>query len=317
MKKLIYLLFITSVLLGCSKDENEFTFSDVTTKTTSYTANQWMKNINDETSIKKLTIPGTHDSGARYGGILAECQNMTITKQLNSGIRFLDIRCKLKDGKLKIYHGIMNQYADLDDVLNECITFLNENKDENGLMTEGLIMSIKNEDGGDDTKFSAAVDEYISRTSEYWHLGTSVPTIGGIRGKIALFRRYSSSDKGINMSSGWADNATFTIKDVRVQDKYTVSSTSKIVDKWSAVESLLNESQNNKENDLLYVNFCSGTGLWGTYPKFVAWGGLLNKGILQYLETYLRDHISTQGMGCILMDFPTESLIASLIESNF
>ncbi|NEE58668.1 phospholipase, partial [Streptomyces sp. SID8455] len=50
----------------------------------------WMGGLPDGTALQRLTIPGTHDSGARFGGPWSECQNTTIAQQLESGIRFLD-----------------------------------------------------------------------------------------------------------------------------------------------------------------------------------------------------------------------------------
>ncbi|MYV63501.1 phospholipase, partial [Streptomyces sp. SID4931] len=49
----------------------------------------WMAALPDGTALQRLTIPGTHDSGARFGGPWSECQNTTIAQQLTSGIRFL------------------------------------------------------------------------------------------------------------------------------------------------------------------------------------------------------------------------------------
>ncbi|NUS82180.1 MAG: phospholipase, partial [Streptomyces sp.] len=45
----------------------------------------WLSGIADATPVQRLTLPGTHDSGARYGGPWTECQNTTIGDQLNSG----------------------------------------------------------------------------------------------------------------------------------------------------------------------------------------------------------------------------------------
>ncbi|MFH7010709.1 hypothetical protein ACHRV5_02490 [Flavobacterium sp. FlaQc-52] len=51
---------------------------------------KWMRYIPDHKKLNDLTIPGTHDSGtypAYASSFLTKCQSMTITEQLNTGIR--------------------------------------------------------------------------------------------------------------------------------------------------------------------------------------------------------------------------------------
>lgn len=67
-----------------------------------------MKNIPDDTSFSSLNIPGTHDTMAIYPYFkmtLNVCQKWKLIDQLNSGIRFIDIRV-MEDskGQLPIYH---------------------------------------------------------------------------------------------------------------------------------------------------------------------------------------------------------------------
>ena len=52
----------------------------------------WMSMLPNSTKLKDVSIPGTHDLGARYGGDIVEAQSWTVKEQLNAGIRFLDIR---------------------------------------------------------------------------------------------------------------------------------------------------------------------------------------------------------------------------------
>src|SRR5262245_40310359 len=73
----------------------------------------WMAAVKDETPISKLSIPGTHETMARYGVIplppglpapvfpplsflddMVICQSMSLEDQLISGVRVLDIRCR-------------------------------------------------------------------------------------------------------------------------------------------------------------------------------------------------------------------------------
>lgn len=71
-----------------------------------------MNNIDDNTSISTLSIPGTHDSATYSCTCLAipkisQCQVMNFYEQLQSGIRYLDIRIKTKNGEILMVHGII------------------------------------------------------------------------------------------------------------------------------------------------------------------------------------------------------------------
>src|ERR1700761_2777762 len=118
----------------------------------------WMKTIDDSQSLTHVTIPGTHDSCALFGGDLPTCQTLTITNQLQCGIRALDIRCRHYQDKFPIHHEIFFQHIDFGDVQKECIDFLTLNP------SETIIMHIKPEwNAADNTEtFETTFDKYIS-----------------------------------------------------------------------------------------------------------------------------------------------------------
>src|SRR6516225_5750413 len=95
---------------------------------------RWMAQMPDDALLSDITIPGTHDSGARFGGVApvvdfvtalwVHCQNWTVTQQLNAGVRFLDVRCHAEpDGTLRIHHMFVDDRLSLTDVLGECVAF--------------------------------------------------------------------------------------------------------------------------------------------------------------------------------------------------
>ncbi|MFD5514128.1 phosphatidylinositol-specific phospholipase C domain-containing protein [Streptomyces sp. NPDC127051] len=71
-----------------------------------------------------MTIPGTHESCARYGGLAVACQALTLPEQFDKGVRFIDIRCNLKNGEFHIYHGPFDQRITFASVLDQCQEFL-------------------------------------------------------------------------------------------------------------------------------------------------------------------------------------------------
>lgn len=51
---------------------------------------KWMMQLADDTTLPEMSIIGTHNSAAIYGGPIAQCQDKTIVQQFKSGIRLFD-----------------------------------------------------------------------------------------------------------------------------------------------------------------------------------------------------------------------------------
>ncbi|MGE6594288.1 phosphatidylinositol-specific phospholipase C domain-containing protein [Bacillus mycoides] len=110
-------------------------------RTVNYTNSLWMRHIPNSRRISELSIPGTHGSMALYGGVvgtigdIAINQTMNLETQLNSGIRFIDIRCRHYHNNFAIHHGQIYQHAFFGShVLEPVIRFLRRNPSETILM---------------------------------------------------------------------------------------------------------------------------------------------------------------------------------------
>lgn len=275
--------------------------------------NSWMSGLQDNISISKISIPGTHDSGARVDAPVvsgtAKTQDLSIAEQLNAGVRFLDIRCRHIDNAFTIHHGAIYQNLNFDDVLNACYTFLQNNP------SETIIMSVKEEyDASNTTRsFEQTFDSYVQKNPTKWDLGANIPTLGSVRGKIKLLRRFSSgTTKGIN-ASPWADNTTFDINNsgvqLKVQDYYKVTNND---DKWNGIFNLLNEAKNDT-NGKLFVNFTSGykPGIFGI-PSIPT----VSNNINPRLKTFFQNN--TQGsFGIMPIDFVNAELSELIVKTNF
>ena len=182
----------------------------------------WMKDIGDSTSLRDINMPGSHDTMALYsiGDLAGQCQSLSLSDQLNLGIRFLDIRLKEDNNKLKAVHGIVDERASFDYVCDTVETFLNNNP------TEFIIMSIKEEaDSSNSTlSFEESLKKYI--TSDIYLKNTAIPaSIGEIRGKVVLLSRYRNSTIGIPAFNGWLDSTSFALpNDIFVQDTFRITS---------------------------------------------------------------------------------------------
>jgi len=313
-----------SIFFSCSndsileRDSNENSVASLA-KTTGKASllpiamNSWLSGLQDNISLSKISIPGTHDSGARVDTPVvsgtAKTQDLSIAEQLNAGVRFLDIRCRHIDNAFAIHHGAIYQNLNFDDVLNACYAFLNSHP------SETIIMSVKEEyDASNTTRsFEQTFDSYVQKNPSKWDLGANIPTLGSVRGKIKLLRRFSSgTTKGIN-ASPWADNTTFDINNsgvqLKVQDYYKVTNND---DKWNGISSLLNEAKNDT-NGKLFVNFTSGykPGIFGI-PSIPTVSNNINPRLKTFFQT------NTQGSyGVMPIDFVNAELSELIVKTNF
>ncbi|MBK1898259.1 phosphatidylinositol-specific phospholipase C [Chryseobacterium sp. YIM B02567] len=273
----------------------------------------WMSGLQDNTSISKISIPGTHDSGAMRevpaNSGTAKTQNLTISEQLNAGVRFLDVRCRHIDNSFAIHHGAIYQNLNFDDVLNACYTFLDNHP------TETIIMSVKEEYNASNTTrtFEQTFDSYIQKNPSRWDLGVNISNLGSIRGKIKLLRRFSAgTSKGIDATS-WADNTTFEINNsaasLKVQDYYQVGNND---DKWSKISALYNEAKADTSGKL-FINFTSGyKPLIFGIPSIPT----VSNNINPKLKTLFQS--SPQGSyGIMPIDFISAELSELIIKTNF
>ncbi|BEI82049.1 hypothetical protein CcaverHIS002_0212090 [Cutaneotrichosporon cavernicola] len=142
----------------------------------------WMAVLPDGRALADLCIPGTHESAALSGGFISECQSVDIKQQLVDGVRFFDIRLKLVNGELKIYHGVQPQNSTLQQQVTWIEEFLRQHP------RETVIASIKQENA-DEERFPEAVEEMLKR-SGMWRFDEPLPTHGQCRGRAQFFSRF-------------------------------------------------------------------------------------------------------------------------------
>ncbi|WP_440880692.1 phosphatidylinositol-specific phospholipase C [Tenacibaculum sp. C7A-26P2] len=313
----LLLLFNFCLLMSCSRDdrlidENTINFhksekdklKEIGSKSyndeeyTSLNNSKWMSQLFDSVKIEEISIPGTHNTCALYGGSIAECQSMNIQEQLKSGIRFMDIRCRLIDQVFTIHHGVIYQKINFGEVIISLKKFLKENP------SETVFIRVKKE-YSDDVKdndfievFEKYLDKhgrhnfYVPKSSEEHNIPES---LGSVRGKIVIIENVSGLP-GIKWNS------------LKIQDDYKVETLFNIDEKYKKITNHLEASTKDKDN--IYLNFTSGNSSYGlALPYFIA--GHINEDLLDYLKVNSR--IKT---GIVAMDYPGDDLIQAIINTN-
>lgn len=166
----------------------------------------WMSAIDDNAMLSEISIPGTHDSCARFNNAPnTQTQWFSIIQLLNRGIRFLDIRCYyVADGEsgrtqniyFPIHHGSVYQNIFFEEVQAQCIAFLNENP------SETIIMNVQMEYDGNGDQFRDKFIEIIEPYKNYWYTQSSIPLLKDCRKKIVLIRSYDADANG-KKGKGW------------------------------------------------------------------------------------------------------------------
>ncbi len=241
-------------------------------KLTDTKLNNWMQDIEDNRLVCKMSIPGTHDTGAYTGNAWVKTQDKNIEQQLNSGIRFFDIRLVHQNGVLKLCHGShIFDATFVGDVLKTTVEFLKEHPSETVIMTIKRDHDLDN-DGA--TKYRGALQKALEgdRTLTPYMVKSfrSDFTLGDLRGKMLIISR----DGWIMTPSGniprWPDNASFTSSiestngsstAIHVEDHYKSSSR----DKVNYVAQNVRKAQaafSSSQNDW-FITFTSSTGGWG------------------------------------------------------
>ncbi|HSC68277.1 MAG TPA: phosphatidylinositol-specific phospholipase C domain-containing protein [Cellvibrio sp.] len=316
----------------------------------------WMARLPDDYTINQLTVPGSHDTGTaaitgRADNSVARariCQGLSISQQLNIGIRFLDIRVN-KSRNFEIMHeGTPTATWFWDDCLIPVMTFLNENPNET------VLLCVKDEHGStnefhDDIlqMLAAAPYQYIKSRVCTSHVP---PKLGDLRGKLVLLRRYwidpdhnkhkvDDADSGFGLTDfkdangglyAWPDNSdTFAeVGDGNVvlqqpgntpcviQDWYNLG-TRMQASKVGLIIKYLDAAKNSLPH-AWFINFASCTALghvWDDPRSFAVGEDGINAALITYLVTR-----GIGRYGIVPMDFvgnaPEEVLINLLINSN-
>lgn len=291
----------------------------VATPAGAQTGSDWMSFIPDSWDLGAFSIPGTHETCARFETIpdTAICQSLTLAQQLEVGVRALDIRCRHIEDVFAIHHGIEYQNLSFGDVLSTVSGFLEANP------SEAVIMNVKEEYRAADVTraFWETFEAYHALDPDRWYVGEALPSLGSVRGKIILVRRFATSGRvrGINADDGWTYNVPSTIDvgaHLRVQDWNQLPDLepATVDAKWQLVRQLVGEAvAEGIAETPLQLNHTSGHDLniFGIPRGIIALAADLNPRLRLQFHVEPKVHAGT-----ILVDFVTPELARTIYLSS-
>lgn len=203
-------------LVGYDKGETNTTVSSIDwIRYSSYADGPcWMKYVDNNKFLDELSIPGTHDSGTcsvdndtEPQSSQAKCQQDYIPTQLLEGVRYFDIRLGKGDDP-GIDHGACyllkkdGNFMHLSDVIGYFNTFLSENP------TEALIMLVsRGNDEATNESLTTALGKVFDENPDLFYTSSRIPTLGEVRGKIVLLRRFGLAGNSVS-SHTWGLDLT-------------------------------------------------------------------------------------------------------------
>ena len=279
----------------------------------------WMSQLSDDRPLSLINIPGTHDSGTRYifPSYVFQDQNTSISRQLENGYRYLDVRVALNKAgdDLVIVHNfgacrtgaaVWSAPLSFSRVVADAMAFLDAHP------RETVIFCIKPEHSGDDLDtVRTLVEQMVSASPERWFTENRIPTLGEARGRIVLCRRYAG-ELGLNFKWKEQDDPavledpiaiegkdTFTLA---VQDRFHYS----VSDKWTAVQYTLRNTT--ATENTFCLNFLSTAQGKLPHPRHFA--AEMNKLFLS------EELVAGSRYGIILFDFADAALAGAVIDTN-
>ena len=315
-------------------------------------ATDWMGMVKDETKVCKLTIPGTHDTMTGMGfyqpvlkfvfNMTAISQVSTLEEQINSGLRFFDIRPVVstdtiaKKKTLRLTHGISELDITFEWTIDQLNNYLKAHP------TEFFIAKLQFDNGFEDQKdlYSLLSDvlhrsKYQGMFIENWRPDI---TVGEMRGKILLLSR--SDLRPLNLIYNfpivycdWPDEdpdveedlnpaaqrncAMYNMKDSSIkaklykQDYYKTTTTKRMQNKQKTVIDMMHSAREAtaSNEDIWIVNHCSA------YTEVSPRGYITNASNLHPLV--VEDLLKYEGtVGIIPMDMACHDYVHCIINGG-
>ena len=280
-----------------------------------------MQNLPDTMKACRVSIPGTHDSGT--AGVrfpmkhYARTQTMDLSEQWDAGIRFFDLRPKLVDGTLRIYHGPADCHLEFEEAMLTIISKLEQ------YPTEFCVVMTNSAGGG-----LEGVDMIMDDINTLFDINMLAQfhadmTVADMRGRV-LFIHRDYRDNGRDYPGtvvlGWPGNGSshhsrmescqYQSAVLWAQDFFTEGGKGDYLNsKWDKVTALIREFASAPDG-VWCINHLSGYTGAGISTNINRNAKTTNARLLEYLGNHKKP------IGIIPMDFPSQELIDAIISCN-
>lgn len=297
-----------------------FVIAAILMQTISSMAEDWMEQLDDNTYLSQVSIPGTHDCatgegwtglGIMFGPSMGLTQDLNISEQLNCGVRAFDLRPCVSGQELVINHGILQTSAKFPETLKKLCQFVTDHP------TEFVVVVMRHETDGDSNSDQWAdmmnnclnSDDLHSMLADY----KRDITVGELRGKVLVLSRdnYGSTPVG-GFITGWGHQADYVTGSIKgperlpgtlyLQDYYEVMD--HMTEKQNGIVKLLDFSTKNNvvqgvRHLAICINHASG------YTQSASTDGIRDNAAKcnQKIIDYLSDDTHAGPTGIVFMDF--------------
>jgi 1-phosphatidylinositol phosphodiesterase len=281
----------------------------------------WMASIPDAVNFTSLSVPGTHDSFTfDVRDPVFQCQNRNFTTQLRAGLRYFDVRARLRDDELQIYHGGVYTGYSYVDVLLGLFGFLEE------YPSEAIVIRVKEEGaalGASTRTFEEAFNYYrfndtqtADGCAKHFYSPeayTPLPALRDLRSKILILQNFPAKSGPYGI--GWESPLMV------LEDLWEIQDTDHLYLKWNAIRTALELAASSPDdNSALFLSHLSATE--GVLPIQAAVGPLnrtvqgMNDLTGRWLEDGAAGGASRGRTGVVMMDFPGQRLIDAVLARN-
>ena len=281
----------------------------------------WMAVLPDTMPVCKVSIPGTHDSGTagvRFPMRHYACtQTMDLSEQWDAGIRFFDLRPRLEDGILRIYHGPADCHLGFGEALQIIKGKLEQHPTE-------FCVVMTNRAGGGPEGVDMTMDDINTLFPDSMLASFKADmTVADMRGRVLFINRdhpTGGREYPGTVVYGWPGNSSshrariVSSKEssavLWAQDYFTDDGKGNYTDsKWDKVAALVREFASAPDG-VWCINHLSGYTGSGVSTNIKRNAKTTNARMLEYLSGHKKP------IGIIPMDFPGQELIDVIIFLN-
>ncbi|KAF4453790.1 phosphatidylinositol diacylglycerol-lyase activity protein [Fusarium austroafricanum] len=327
-------------------------------------ASDWMKDLSGDLNVTQISIPGTHNSHAIENNVIADyktpailasqafynpalrmaaeiptkiatCQIDPMWKQLQNGVRFLDLRVRSwekfdsEGGRwgFGLCHGPAKLKESLTQVLDGMADFLGNHPSETLLISikwdEAVLNGLSPKQTDPDDNLRHGVNEIWNKYG--WFKGAHWPKLNEVRGRAILLRRFwnpPNESLGLNFydpsfyDQERSNGSEGKWKQMPKPDRNALT----IAERWSCARDMLQEAKNADFNDgVMYFSTTCDT--WFDEKTFQFWVPFYYAQRLNpQLVLFMIDECKTPRKGrygVVITDFCEPDTARSIFEQNF